>query len=59
MPKNDKNGVLKSDTFYLEEGKPKIEYQTDIFELPSGIQKLASGVKYLDIPLRNRCLTNS
>ncbi len=51
MPKTDKNGVLKSQAYYLEEGKPKIEYQTDIFELPNGIQKLASGVKYLDIPL--------
>jgi hypothetical protein len=35
----------------LEEGKPKIEYQTDIFELPAGIQKSTSGVKYLDMPL--------
>jgi hypothetical protein len=50
-PKIDKNGVLKSDAYYLEEGKPKIEYQTDIFELPTGIQKSTSGVKYLDIPL--------
>jgi hypothetical protein len=51
QPKIDKNGLLKSDAYYMEEGKPKIEYQTDIFELPTGIQKLASGVKYLDIPL--------
>jgi hypothetical protein len=50
-PKTDRNGVLKSDAYYLEEGKPKIEYQTDIFELPNGIQKSSSGVKYLDIPL--------
>ena len=50
-PKIDKNGVLKSEAYYLEEGKPRIEYQTDIFELPAGIQKLTSGVKYLDIPL--------
>lgn len=50
-PKIDKNGVLKSEAYYLEEGKPRIEYQTDIFELPTGIHKLASGVKYLDIPL--------
>jgi hypothetical protein len=50
-PKLDKNRVLKSDAYYLEEGKPKIEYQTDIFELTSGIQKSATGVKYLDIPL--------
>jgi hypothetical protein len=50
-PKNDKNGVLKSEVFYMEEGKPRIEYQTDVFELTAGIQKLASGVKYLDIPL--------
>ncbi len=50
-PKIDKNGVLKSEVFYMEEGKPKIEYQTDIFELSSGIQKSASGVKYLDMPL--------
>ena len=50
-PKIDKNGVLKSDVYYLEEGKPRIEYQTDVFELTAGIQKLASGVKYLDIPL--------
>ena len=50
-PKLDKNGVLKSDAYYLEEGKPKIEYQTDIFELSAGIQKSATGVKYLDIPL--------
>jgi hypothetical protein len=50
-PKIDKNGVLKSEAYYLEEGKPRIEYQTDIFELTAGIQKLASGVKYLDIPL--------
>lgn len=50
-PKIDKNGVLKSEVFYMEEGKPKIEYQTDIFELSSGIQKSPSGVKYLDIPL--------
>ena len=50
-PKIDKNGVLKSEVFYMEEGKPKIEYQTDIFELSAGIQMLASGVKYLDIPL--------
>jgi len=50
-PKIDKNGILKSEVFYMEEGKPKIEYQTDIFELVSGIQKTASGVKYLDIPL--------
>ena len=50
-PKIDKNGVLKSESYYLEEGKPRIEYQTDIFELTNGIQKLASGVKYLDIPL--------
>jgi hypothetical protein len=50
-PKIDKNGILKSEVFYMEEGKPKIEYQTDIFELVAGIQKLTSGVKYLDIPL--------
>jgi hypothetical protein len=50
-PKIDKNGVLKSEVFYMEEGKPRIEYQTDVFELTAGIQKLASGVKYLDIPL--------
>jgi len=50
-PRIDKNGVLKSEAYYLEEGKPKIEYQTDIFELSSGIQKSASGVKYLDMPL--------
>ena len=50
-PKIDKNGVLKSDVYYLEEGKPRIEYQTDVLELTAGIQKLASGVKYLDIPL--------
>jgi hypothetical protein len=50
-PKIDKNGVLKSDAYYLEEGKPKIEYQTDIFELSAGIQKSTSGVKYLDMPL--------
>lgn len=50
-PKIDKNGVLKSEVFYMEEGKPKVGYQTDIFELSAGIQKLASGVKYLDIPL--------
>lgn len=50
-PKTDKNGVLKSDAYYLEEGKPKIEYQTDIFELSAGIQKSPSGVKYLDMPL--------
>ncbi len=51
MPKTDKNGVLKSNAYYLEEGKPRIEYQTDIFDLPSGIQKSTSGVKYLDMPL--------
>ena len=51
QPKNDKNGVLKSDVFYMEEGKPKIEYETDIFELLNGIQQSATGVKYLDIPL--------
>jgi DNA-binding phage protein len=50
-PKNDKNGVLKSEVFYMEEGKPKVEYQTDIFELPVGIQKSASGIKYLEMPL--------
>lgn len=50
-PKIDKNGVLKSEVFYMEEGKPKVEYQTDIFELTAGIQKSASGVKYLDMPL--------
>ena len=50
-PKIDKNGILKSEVFYMEEGKPRIEYKTDIFELTAGIQKLASGVKYLDIPL--------
>jgi hypothetical protein len=50
-PKIDKNGVLKSEVFYMEEGKPKVEYQTDIFELTTGIQKSASGVKYLDMPL--------
>jgi len=50
-PKIDKNGVLKSEAYYLEEGKPKIEYQTDIFELTAGIQKSVSSVKYLDIPL--------
>ena len=50
-PKLDRNGILKSEVFYLEEGKPKIEYQTDIFELPAGIQKSATSVKYLDIPL--------
>jgi len=50
-PKLDKNGVLKSEAYYLEEGKPRIEYQTDIFELSIGIQKSATGVKYLDIPL--------
>lgn len=50
-PKIDKNGVLKSEAYYLEEGKPKIEYQTDIFDLPNGIQKSSSGVKYLDMPL--------
>jgi hypothetical protein len=50
-PKNDKNGVLKSEVFYMEEGKPKVEYQTDIFELPAGIQKSASGIKYLEMPL--------
>jgi hypothetical protein len=50
-PKIDKNGLLKSDVCYMEEGKPKIEYQTDIFELSAGIQKSASSVKYLDIPL--------
>ena len=51
MPKNDKNGVLKSNAYYLEEGKPRIEYQTDIFELTTGIKKLTSGINYLDIPL--------
>jgi hypothetical protein len=50
-PKIDKNGVLKSEAYYLEEGKPRIEYKTDIFELSTGIQKSPSGVKYLDIPL--------
>jgi hypothetical protein len=50
-PKTDKNGVLKSEAYYLEEGKPRIEYQTDIFELTTGIQKSASGVKYLDMSL--------
>jgi len=50
-PNTNKNGVLKSEAYYLEEGKPKIEYQTDIFELPTGIQKSASGIKYLDMPL--------
>ena len=35
----------------MEEGKPKVEYQTDIFELTAGIQKSPTGVKYLDIPL--------
>jgi hypothetical protein len=50
-PKIDKNGVLKSEAYYLEEGKPRIEYKTDIFELSAGIQKSPSGVKYLDIPL--------
>jgi hypothetical protein len=50
-PKIDKNGVLKSEAYYLEEGKPRIEYKTDIFELSAGIQKSQSGVKYLDIPL--------
>lgn len=50
-PKIDRNGVLKSEAYYLEEGKPKIEYQTDIFELAAGIQKSTSGVKYLDMPL--------
>jgi len=50
-PKTNKNGILKSEAYYLEDGKPKIEYQTDIFELPNGIQKSASSVKYLDIPL--------
>ena len=50
-PKIDKNGVLKSEVFYMEEGKPKVEYQTDIFELPAGIQKSASGIKYLEMPL--------
>jgi len=50
-PKTNKNGLLKSEAYYLEDGKPKIEYQTDIFELPNGIQKSASNVKYLDIPL--------
>jgi hypothetical protein len=51
QPKLNKNGILKSEVFYSEEGKPKIEYQTDIFELSSGIKKSTSGVKYLDIPL--------
>jgi hypothetical protein len=51
MPKTDKNGVLKSNAYYMEEGKPRIEYQTDIFELSAGIQKSPSGVKYLDMPL--------
>jgi hypothetical protein len=50
-PKIDKNGVLKSEAYYLEEGKPRIEYQTDIFELTSGIQKSTSGIKYLDMSL--------
>jgi hypothetical protein len=50
-PKIDKNGVLKSEAYYLEEGKPKIEYQTDIFELRAGIQKSSSGLQYLDMPL--------
>jgi hypothetical protein len=50
-PKIDKNGVLKSEVFYMEEGKPKVEYQTDIFEMTAGIQKSVSGVKYLDMPL--------
>jgi len=52
-PKIDKNGVLKSEAYYLEEGKPRIEYQTDIFELTAGIQKSTSGVKYLDMPLND------
>jgi hypothetical protein len=51
QPKIDKNGVFKSEVYYAEEGKPKIEYQTDIFELPTGIQKSATGVKYLDMLL--------
>ena len=50
-PNTDKKGVLRSEAYYLEEGKPRIEYQTDIFELASGIQKSSTGVKYLDIPL--------
>jgi hypothetical protein len=50
-PKLDRNGVLKSEAYYLEEGKPRIEYQTDIFDLQTGIQKSSSGVKYLDMPL--------
>lgn len=49
-PKIDKNRVLKSDVFYMEEGKPRIEYQTDFFELVNGIQTSASGLKYIDIP---------
>jgi hypothetical protein len=49
-PKIDKNRVLKSDVFYMEEGKPKIEYQTDFFELVNGIQTSVSGLKYIDIP---------
>lgn len=49
-PNIDKNGILKSNIFYMEEGKPKIEYQTDFFELVNGIQTSASGVKYIDIP---------
>jgi hypothetical protein len=51
QPKIDKNGVFKSEVYYAEEGKPKIEYQTDIFELPTVIQKSATGVKYLDMLL--------
>ena len=50
-PKINKNGVLKSEAYYLEEGKPRIEYRTDIFELTAGIQNSASGIKYIDIPL--------
>ena len=49
-PKIDKNGVLKSDIFYMEEGKPKIEYETDFFVLANGVQTSASGLKYVDIP---------
>ena len=30
QPKIDKNGLLKSEAYYMEEGKPKIEYQTKI-----------------------------
>jgi hypothetical protein len=51
MPKFEKNGVLKREVFSMELGKPKVGYQTDIFELSAGIQKSVTGVKYLDMPL--------